>query len=109
MVTSEATYRPQLDAIRALAVGAVMVHHFLPVQRILPEDFLTLGLLAVRLFFVLSGYLITGILLRSRKAQFGQALKNFYIRRALRILPIYYLTIFAERQGMGKSNGVSSK
>jgi peptidoglycan/LPS O-acetylase OafA/YrhL len=76
-----------------MAVCAVLIHHFLPVQRLFPEDFLTLGLLAVRLFFVLSGYLITGILLRSRSLSFGRALREFYTRRALRILPIYYLTL----------------
>lgn len=88
------SYKPQLDSLRAIAVSAVMVHHFLPMGRIIPEDFLTLGLLAVRLFFVLSGYLITGILLESRKAELGPALREFYTRRGLRILPIYYLTIF---------------
>jgi len=84
---------PQLDALRAIAVSAVLIHHFLPVQRLFSENFLTLGLLAVRLFFVLSGYLITGILLRSRSLRFGVALGEFYTRRALRILPIYYLTL----------------
>jgi len=89
------SHRPQLDALRAIAVSAVLVHHFLPVGRFIPEDFLTLGLLAVRLFFVLSGYLITGILLRSRRLGFRAALKQFYLRRALRIFPIYYLTLLA--------------
>lgn len=87
-------YMPQLDALRALAVLAVMVHHFLPVDRYLPNDYLTLGLLAVRLFFVLSGFLITGILLNYRSDARGNALRRFYFRRVLRIFPIYYLTLF---------------
>jgi peptidoglycan/LPS O-acetylase OafA/YrhL len=85
---------PQLDALRALAVLAVMVHHFLPVDRYLPADYITLGLLAVRLFFVLSGFLITGILLSYRSEERGTALRRFYVRRILRIFPIYYLTLF---------------
>src|SRR6185295_4526890 len=52
----------QLDSLRAFAVLAVLIHHFLPVERILPDDFLTLGLLGVRFFFTPSGFLITGIL-----------------------------------------------
>lgn len=94
MAPERPTHKPQLDSLRAIAVSAVLVHHFLPVEKIIPQDFLTLGLLAVRLFFVLSGYLITGILLRSRRLSFRQALKRFYFRRALRIFPIYYLTLF---------------
>jgi len=87
-------YMPQLDALRALAVLAVMVHHFLPVDRFIPNDYVTLGLLAVRLFFVLSGFLITGILLSYRSDERGNALRRFYFRRVLRIFPIYYLTLF---------------
>lgn len=66
-----------------------MVHHFLPVpvSKVLPNDFLTLGLLGVRFFFTLSGFLITGILLRS--PSFG----TFYLRRALRIFPAYYVCL----------------
>lgn len=85
---------PQLDALRALAVLAVMVHHFLPVDRYLPSDYVTLGFLAVRLFFVLSGFLITGILLNYRSDERGNALRRFYLRRVLRIFPIYYLSLF---------------
>lgn len=87
-------YMPQLDALRALAVLAVMVHHFLPVDRYIPTGYVTLGFLAVRLFFVLSGFLITGILLKYRSDDRGNALRRFYVRRVLRIFPIYYLTLF---------------
>ena len=91
---SSLRYMPQLDALRALAVLAVMVHHFLPVDRYIPNDYVTLGFLAVRLFFVLSGFLITGILLNYRSDERGNALRRFYLRRVLRIFPIYYLTLF---------------
>lgn len=74
----------QLDALRAFAVLAVLVEHFVPVDKIIPSDFLTLGLLGVRFFFTLSGFLITGILLR------GQPISTFYFRRAIRIFPAYY-------------------
>jgi peptidoglycan/LPS O-acetylase OafA/YrhL len=77
----------QVDSLRAFAVLAVLVHHFLPVGKLIPDDFLTLGLLGVRFFFTLSGFLITGILLR------GQSIRTFYLRRALRIFPAYYLCL----------------
>jgi len=86
-------HKPQLDALRAFAVIAVLIHHFFPVQRFIPDQFLTLGLLGVRLFFVLSGYLITGILLEARARPFLQSLAQFYTRRTLRIFPIYYLLL----------------
>jgi peptidoglycan/LPS O-acetylase OafA/YrhL len=78
----------QLDSLRAFAVLAVMVHHFVPVAKVIPEDFLTLGLLGVRFFFTLSGFLITSILLRD------QAVGTFYLRRSIRIFPAYFLCIF---------------
>jgi peptidoglycan/LPS O-acetylase OafA/YrhL len=89
-------YMPQLDGLRALAILAVLFDHW---TNGLMEKVLPLGLLGVRLFFVLSGFLITGILLRSRDtAESGAHTKalglwHFYIRRALRIFPIYYLTV----------------
>lgn len=82
---------PQLDSLRAFAIGAVLIHHFLPVERIISSDFITLGFIGVRLFFVLSGFLITGILLTARGQEY--ALRRFYYRRILRIFPIYYLTL----------------
>lgn len=89
------TYKPQLDALRAIAAMAVMVEHFSQ-EDILPWHVFQLGylgLLGVLLFFVLSGYLITGILLSSRSSGFQAAIKRFYIRRTLRIFPIYHLTL----------------
>ena len=89
-------YMPQLDGLRAFAVGAVLIHHFFQPARVGGVDFALLG---VWLFFVLSGFLITGILLRSRDQidysgyQGGFVLRQFYIRRFLRIFPLYYLVL----------------
>src|ERR1700751_1592145 len=83
----------QLDSLRALSVTGVLIDHFWP-TRIL--DFVDLGHIGVCLFFVLSGYLITGILLRFRssieggRSDVATALRRFYIRRFLRIFPPYY-------------------
>jgi peptidoglycan/LPS O-acetylase OafA/YrhL len=73
----------ELDAVRGLAAVAVLLTH-------LPLGF-WFGETGVDLFFVLSGYLITAIILRNRE-QPG-FLKAFYYRRALRIFPIYYLAL----------------
>lgn len=78
---------PQLDGLRTLAVLGVFYTHFV-------EDETIWGHAGVRLFFVLSGFLITGILLRGRDARDrgeGRPVRNFYIRRALRLWPAYYL------------------
>ncbi|MBK5272724.1 MAG: acyltransferase [Bacteroidia bacterium] len=89
-------YIPQFDSIRAIAVLLVIVHHWTN-NKIL--NFLPNGRLGVNIFFVLSGFLITGILLKAKKQVDNQALKksrvfrNFYFRRTLRIFPIYYLLL----------------
>ncbi|WP_422927224.1 acyltransferase family protein [Singulisphaera sp. PoT] len=75
----------ELDAIRGIASVAILMFH-LRFMRKYP----TLGT-AVDLFFVLSGYLITSILLKGDRS-FAE-LKTFYARRAFRIWPIYYLTL----------------
>lgn len=95
----ETGYMIQLDALRGMAVFAVMLHHFMPsIAHVLPNDFINLGNAAVRLFFVLSGFLITRILLNAKQkmsvALPGSFLiQRFYLRRTLRIFPIYYLTL----------------
>ena len=92
---SRAAHLPQLDGLRAFAVASVMVWHFGPNALHL----LNLGRFGVLLFFVLSGFLITGILLdaRDRLDREGGSPRSvalrFYARRFLRIFPIYYATI----------------
>ena len=81
---------PQLDGLRAIAFLAVAVSHWIPVA---DHPLLPFGT-GVQLFFVLSGFLITGILLRSRPDDLGvslcHVLRIFYARRVLRIFPLYY-------------------
>lgn len=99
IVTKNLGYMVQLDGLRAFAVFGVLIHHFLPGEIALNAK-LQLGPLGVRLFFVLSGFLITGILLRLRekidanKQGIPNALKQFYLRRIIRLFPVYYLTLF---------------
>src|ERR1700760_4306239 len=84
----------QLDGLRAFAVVFTMVTHF-TLSRSGVLAFVPWGWMGVRLFFVLSGFLITGILLRTRPEEGrGGALRIFYCRRFLRIFPVYYATLF---------------
>jgi peptidoglycan/LPS O-acetylase OafA/YrhL len=91
---------PELDAIRGLAILGVLIYHGLywahdfSLYRPWQRAFLKLaspGQYGVNLFFVLSGFLITGILVDSR--QYPDYYPRFYFRRALRILPAYYATL----------------
>ncbi len=97
--TNAPGYMKQLDALRAFAVLAVLWSHYVPRK----YSFLgiNLGEFGVRLFFGLSGFLITGILLASRQRvlsgseNIASALRQFYIRRSLRIFPVFYATLAA--------------
>ena len=85
--------RPQLDALRCLAVSAVLFSHYLA-----PDT--PAGERGVDLFFTISGFLITSILLEARagaeqrgSGALSRAWRSFVIRRALRIFPAYYVVI----------------
>jgi peptidoglycan/LPS O-acetylase OafA/YrhL len=95
---AEPSHKPELDGIRGIALLAVMLSH--GGERYILQTTLAAKLFAyamvpgwagVELFFVLSGFLITGILLRSKTAE--NYFSSFYARRFLRIFPIYYLVL----------------
>jgi peptidoglycan/LPS O-acetylase OafA/YrhL len=96
-VTRWAGQLPALDGIRGLAILLVLLYHFVAqttaTNRVeaAVNWVLGFGFLGVDLFFVLSGFLITGILYDSRAdpAYF----RNFYMRRVLRIFPLYYAVL----------------
>lgn len=87
---------PQLDGLRGLAILLVTVYRF---GRTIPESHagntfvqaIELGTHGVELFFVLSGFLITGILLDTRGQTYQ--LRNFFARRSLRIFPLYFAAL----------------
>lgn len=82
------SYEASLDGLRAIAVLAVVLFHTWP--RLFPG-----GWAGVDLFFVLSGYLITSILVREHAATGRVSLRRFYIRRALRLMPALLALIAA--------------
>lgn len=92
------TYMPQLDSLRAFAALGVFAQHFLDGGNLFASK-IPLGDLGVRMFFVLSGYLITLILLNSRqniaegKTSRSRVIGSFYARRFLRLIPVYFLFI----------------
>jgi peptidoglycan/LPS O-acetylase OafA/YrhL len=79
-------YYPALDGLRGFAIILVLLYHNFDFIRIFENAWI-----GVDLFFVLSGFLITEIL--TREKTFENFLRNFYIRRVLRIFPIYYLSL----------------
>jgi len=94
-------YIKGLDTIRAVAICLVIFWHWYPQYPIfsflgiIQHIFIPTGETGVTLFFVLSGFLITSILLKAKSENDNKlvTIKNFIIRRSLRIFPIYYLLI----------------
>ena len=92
---------PELDGVRAIAIWMVLLMHMITAYpnppgslRWIPGPVMQLlkhGWLGVDLFFILSGFLITGILLDT-KGQPGY-FRNFYVRRFLRIMPLYFMVV----------------
>ncbi|HTH94021.1 MAG TPA: acyltransferase [Rhodocyclaceae bacterium] len=80
-----------LDGLRALSIAAVIWHHSAPVW--VSNALLKAGTQGVTLFFAISGFLITTLMLRERRRSGSIDLGAFYMRRALRIFPLYYLTL----------------
>lgn len=75
-----------LDGLRALAIGAVMIFHLDP-------DWLPGGFLGVDIFFVISGFLITTLLVRERERDGSIDLRGFWTRRARRLLPALLVVV----------------
>ena len=83
--TSKRFHRPELDGLRCLAVMGVLIFHINPSR-------LEGGFLGVDVFFVLSGFLITGLLQKSMAAS-TFSFKDFYIRRMRRLFPAMFATV----------------
>ncbi|WP_020468722.1 acyltransferase family protein [Zavarzinella formosa] len=82
-----------LNGLRGLSILAVISHHAAGHLEWLPMSHDERGFLGVDLFFVLSGFLIVTLLLREHDATGGISLRQFYIRRTLRIFPLYYAVL----------------
>ncbi len=103
---SRVPFMPGLDGMRALAVVTVMIYHA-------NSDWLMGGFLGVEVFFVISGYLITLLLISEHERDHGVNMKQFWIRRARRLLPALFVMLFAltlwtalfERSTLGKLRG----
>ncbi len=102
MTTTSKTYFENLNSLRFLAFLSVFTaHSFATTHPIISKNewytlfskYTNLGVLGVNFFFVLSGFLITYLLLKERQHQTKISIKNFYARRVLRIWPLYFLML----------------
>ena len=96
---------PSINGLRAISIFLVIIHHLSfqehlfseisKVKWILPlTSFIQDGHLGVNIFFVISGFLITSLMLNEETSTNTISLRNFYIRRTLRIFPAYFLLLF---------------
>jgi peptidoglycan/LPS O-acetylase OafA/YrhL len=92
---------PSLDGIRAISILAVILGHLAGTEgfpqfatRIIRNPYVDLAALGVRVFFVISGFLITGLLRREHEREGKIRLGRFYMRRTLRIFPAYFAFLF---------------
>jgi len=104
MIKALPAYYPALDGLRAFSVFFVIFEHVTSNKTVLAHFH---GWLGVDIFFVLSGFLITGLLFREERLNGSVDMAGFYIRRAFRILPLYWLILAAyvtmlqpEQQGL---------
>lgn len=103
---SRVPYLPGLDGLRAIAVVAVIIYHA-------NSSWLPGGFLGVEVFFVISGYLITLLLVAEHERTGAVSLRDFWIRRARRLLPALFVmlllltlwTIFFEKDALGALRG----
>ena len=84
-------YEPQIDGLRAISVLSVIIYH-LNIS-FLNKTILPGGFLGVDFFFIISGYLITNIILREVQDKKNFSFKNFYERRVRRIIPLYFVVL----------------
>jgi peptidoglycan/LPS O-acetylase OafA/YrhL len=102
---TSSSYLRQLDGLRALSVAAVAWSHWRVYW--FPQSTVPWGEFGVETFFVISGFLITGILLDNRGEKSGLlVLKQFYLRRFLRIFPVFYATLLVA--WLWRANGMES-
>jgi peptidoglycan/LPS O-acetylase OafA/YrhL len=80
-------YQPEIQGIRALAVGLVLIYHFWPAR-------LTGGFIGVDIFFVVSGFLISSHMYREAASTGGVKIGRFWARRVRRLLPLSLLVLF---------------
>jgi peptidoglycan/LPS O-acetylase OafA/YrhL len=95
----QTTRYASLNGLRAISIMIVIVSHLALNYAVFPEflkavPLITDGKFAVNVFFVISGFLITRLLMKEECTPQGISLKNFYIRRTLRIFPAYYFLLF---------------
>ncbi len=84
-------YRPEIDGLRAIAVGSVILYH--SQISIFGQNLFRGGFIGVDIFFVISGYLITSIILKELQLTSFFSFQHFYERRIRRILPVFLFVI----------------